>query len=87
MTTVEVKIRKPRSIAKAEARRILEEHVAGYLAGEVAEYENADDLFADTVTECSWALVNKWQKEKWPSMYYNEVRNELTILLDKLFFA
>ena len=87
MTTVEVKISKPMRIAKSEARGILEEHIAGYLAGEIAEYENANDLFEDTVAECSWILVNKWQKEKWTPMYYNEVRNELTILLDKLFFA
>lgn len=72
----------PREIA----RDILTMQTTAYLMGVVEESENEDDMFMTTVEECGFLLTEKWLEGKWEPMYYEKVRNELTILLDKLFY-
>ena len=66
------------------AREILEIHVSTYLMGIVEESENEDDLRLSIVEECSFILIDRWLEEKWELLYYEAVRNELTILLATL---
>lgn len=73
--------------AASTARGILTMQTAAYLMGIVEESENADDVFMTIVEECSYLLIEKCLEEKWEPMYYEMVRNELTILLNKLFYA
>ena len=67
------------------AREIVEMQTTTYLMGIVEESENADDMFVTMAEECSFLLIKKWLEEKWEPMYYEKVRNELTILLNELF--
>ena len=66
------------------AREILEINVSTYLMGIVEESESEDDLYLSIVEECSFILINRWLEEKWEPLYYEKVRNELTILLATL---
>ena len=69
------------------AREILEIQTTTYLMGIVEESENTDDMFVTMAEECSFLLIEKWLEEKWEPMYYEKVRNELTIMLNELFYA
>ena len=69
------------------AREILEINVCTHLMGIVEESENTDDVYLSVAEECAFILVDRWMEEKWEPLYYEAVRNELTILLDELFFA
>lgn len=66
------------------AREILEMQTATYLMGIVEESESEDDLRLSIVEECSFILIDRWLEEKWELLYYEAVRNELTILLATL---
>jgi hypothetical protein len=68
-----------------EAIRIISKHTAGVMSCADYKPENNDELMEFMIDECAYILTKDFLDGKYTPMQYNDIRNEISKTLWKLF--